>query len=180
MVGNNYINIATTNVLCATDMINNFVDVSFNDATKRFTCTFTNKQDLSEKSCSITLYRDCKQREILIAQANSTDSQITLVPNGLQSDSSIYCYVVTASNETLTLNLTGSIGQSKPSIMHNVTIEIIYICLIIVVGVRPNSNTGATIAGGILGAVALLAIIVLILGMFEVPWPIACCADRLW
>ena len=100
-------------VLCTIDEINNFVDVSFDITTKHFTCTYINKQDLSEKSCSITLYRDCKQQQVLTAQANSTDSQITLVPNGLQTDSSIYCYVVAASNDTITLNLTGSISLSK-------------------------------------------------------------------
>ena len=104
------------NLLCTTDETNNFVDVSFNAATKRFTCTFTNKQDFSEKTCSITLDRDCKRQQMLITQANSTDSQITLVLDGIQSDTSVYCYVVAASNESLTLNITGSIGQSKISI----------------------------------------------------------------
>ena len=113
LVSSNSIALLIIIALCTIDDINNFVDVSFDIMTNRFTCMFTNKQDLSGKSCSITLYRDCKQQQVLTAQANSTDSEITLVPNDLQTDSSIYCYVVAASNDTITLNLTGSIGLSK-------------------------------------------------------------------
>jgi transposase len=97
-----------------TEEINKVVDVSVDIATRRFICTFTNNQDLSEKSCSITLYRDCKEQDVLTTQANSTDSQIILVVGSLESDSSVYCYVVTASNDTSTININGTIGQSKP------------------------------------------------------------------
>ena len=106
-MGNNY----------STDDTNNFVDVSLDIMTRQVTCTFTNKQDVSEKSCRITLYGDCEQQEILTAQANSTDSQIILVFDDFQSDTSVYCYVVAATNDTITLNINGTIGQSKPSIL---------------------------------------------------------------
>ena len=96
-----------------TDKVNNFVDVSVDTKTRRFTCTFTNKQDRSEKSCSITLYRDCKEQDVLTTQANSIDSQITLAVDSLQSDISVYCYIVAASNDTVVLNINGTIGQSK-------------------------------------------------------------------
>ena len=98
-------------------MMNNFVDIIFDPTSKQFTCEFTNKQDASEKTCSITLYRteDCEQRQTLMltAQVVSTDSQLTLVPNDLESDTTIYCYVASASNDTFNVNVTGTIGQSK-------------------------------------------------------------------
>ena len=96
-----------------TEEINKFVDVSFDTTARRFICTFTNNQDLSEKSCSIILYRDCREQDVLTTQVNSTNSQIVLVVGSLQSDSSVYCYVVTASNDTIIVNINGTIGQSK-------------------------------------------------------------------
>ena len=101
------------NNIYTTDEVNNFVDVSVDTMTRRFTCTFMNEQDHSEKSCSITLYRDCKEQDVLTAQASSTESQITLAVDSLQSDNSVYCYVVAASNDTIVLNINGTIGQSK-------------------------------------------------------------------
>ena len=96
-----------------TDEINNFVDVSFDTITRQFLCTFINKQDLSEKSCSVILYRGCREEDVLTTQVNSTNSQIVLVVGSLQSDSSVYCYVITASNNTITANINGTISQSK-------------------------------------------------------------------
>ena len=72
-----------------------------------------NRLDNSEKSCTITLYRDCQQQQSITAQVNSTNSEIILVPNGLQTETSIYCYVVVARNDTVTLNINGTIGQSE-------------------------------------------------------------------
>ena len=98
-----------------TDEINNFVDVSFDTTTRQFLCTFINNQDPSEKSCSVILYRDCKEQDVLTTQVNSNETQIVLVVGNLQSDSSVYCYVVAASNDTITVNINGTItiGQSK-------------------------------------------------------------------
>ena len=101
-------------ILLYAEEINNFVDVSFDISTRQFTCTFTNKQDFSLKSCSVSLYRDCKEQDVFTTQVNSTDSQIILAVDSLQSSSSVYCYVVAASNDTITLNINGTIGQSRP------------------------------------------------------------------
>lgn len=97
------------------DDINTFVGVNYNMLTKRFTCTFMNKLDNSEKSCAITLYRDCQQQQLITAQVNSTNSEIVLVPDGLQTETSVYCYVVVARNDTITLSINGTIGQSELS-----------------------------------------------------------------
>ena len=149
------------------DETNNFVTINYNMMTRRFTCSFINKQDVSEKSCSITLYRDCQQQQILTAQANSTDSQINLVLEGLQRDTSIYCYNVTASNVTITLNVTGIIDQSKLSSY------CLYGCMLLILyaaTVNPTANIGAII-GGVLASVAFIAavlIALLILGKINV------------
>ena len=89
--------------------------MKYNVMTKRFICTFINKRDSSNKSCMITLYRDCHPQQSIMAQANSTDSEITLAPNDLEIDKFAYCYVVVAKNDTFILNINGTIGQSELS-----------------------------------------------------------------
>ena len=153
--------------------------MSFDAANERFICAFTNEQDTSEKTCGITLYSDCNRQQILsFAQANSTDSQVTVVLDidGFQSDTSVYCYIAAASNETYTLNLTGSIGQSKPSIM--IVNYFVISMFTTTAGASPSSSTRTVaIAVGILVLVALIAIIlVVVIGTFEVSWCFHCFA----
>ena len=149
------------------DETNNFVTINYDMMTRRFTCSFINKQDVSEKSCSITLYRDCQQQQILTAQANSTDSQITLVLEGFQTDTSIYCYTVAASNDTITLNVTGTIDQSKVLDQIILLLVCMHACMLLIlfiyaVTVNPTANTGAII-GGVLASVAFIAAILIAL-----------------
>lgn len=89
---------------------NNFVDVNYDINRGSVICTFSDMNDESEKSCSIT-YGVCRQQEVKTIHGNSTGYQITLELDDLQNAN--YCYVATINNSTFTVNVNGRIEQSK-------------------------------------------------------------------
>ena len=87
--------------------------------------------------------------------------------------STVSC-IAAASDETYTLNLNGTVGQSKPSIM--IANYFVVSVLTTAAGVSPSSSTRTVaIAVCILVPVALIAIIlVVVIGMFEISWCFHC------
>ena len=82
---------------------NRFVRVSYDPTATTISCTFENRLDSSIKSCSVK-YGVCGQ-EMYLIQGNTTTESPFMVTLKLNSSAvySMNCYIVTASNETLTL-----------------------------------------------------------------------------
>ena len=93
---------------------NRFVRVSYDPTATTISCTFENRLDSSIKSCDIK-YGTCGQ-EMYTTQGNTTVESPFMVRLKLNSNilNSMSCYIVTASNETLTLMVKGEfITQSN-------------------------------------------------------------------
>ena len=78
------------------------------------TCEFTNQLDNSNKSCIVT-YSRCGQQLSEMAQGSSTPEE----PNSIQVELDLpgqaimYCYIVTASNDTFTVFIEGNLTTAR-------------------------------------------------------------------
>ena len=88
---------------------NRFVDVRYNPADSTISCVFLNPMNTSIKSCRVT-YGPCDQEQTETVENSSTElsSNITLrIPRGS------YCYTVTASSDTFTIAVEGTIKSKS-------------------------------------------------------------------
>ena len=94
------------------------------------TCTFENKLDISPKSCSVK-YGTCDE-EMYFAQGNTTDGPIIL--KLISSARDLNCYIVTASNDTLTVMVKGNLVTHRSNSGALSTGEIVTIVVLMVIG----------------------------------------------
>lgn len=84
----------------------------FNPSANSINCTFLNQQDTSEKQCNIT-YGQCLQSEKQSAQGSATGLMKSIIlPLSLDGHTQL-CYSVTASNDTYTVVVEGSLMIGK-------------------------------------------------------------------
>ena len=96
------------------DGTNKFVMVTYNSATKNLTCTFLIK-DTSEKTCNVS-YVVCESNATKTAQGIFDVLQPSVVDVQLQlSDQNVYCYSVTAANDTFIAIVEGNINTTTIS-----------------------------------------------------------------
>ena len=85
--------------------------MNYNSATSTIYCTFLNKLDTTEKSCSIK-YGLCNQGLVNSTQgfsATETPNSVSLKLTDLSDGA--YCYVVTASSDNTTIKVKGSLSK---------------------------------------------------------------------
>lgn len=85
--------------------------MKFDPSINSINCTFLNKQDTSNKWCSV-VYGQCLQTT-QSAQGNVTDSMNTVILTLTLDDQTQLCYTVTASNEDYTVEVFGSFKSGK-------------------------------------------------------------------
>ena len=119
------------------DCRNQFVKVEYIPETTTISCIFQNTSDLSPKSCSVK-YGTCDQ-EMYTIQGNTTDQSPFTVMLELNSNP-MNCYVVTASNDTLTLMVNGRFETHRST--------------------GTSANAG-TITGSVIGVLLVLIVLVI-------------------
>ena len=77
-----------------------------------FSCTFQDRQDTSQKSCSIR-YGPCRGKLSDTAETTSANESpgIILLMLNPQLIGQTFCYIVTASNTTYTVIVEGQVGE---------------------------------------------------------------------
>lgn len=92
---------------------NDFVNIRYNPSTTKITCYFLNKQDDSDKNCSIMYGLNPWQ---LSSKTNkSSTTTIELVLEKSQCPGQLTChYVITASNGSYTVRVEGTLDLSDP------------------------------------------------------------------
>lgn len=124
------------------------MEVKYIPENATISCTFRNKLDLSPKSCSIR-YGVCNDRMMYNTQRNTTAQSPFVVMLELNSSvtNPMNCYVVTASNDSLTLTVNGRfISETQSS---------------------GSSDNAGIIAGSVMGAllvaVTLVTVVIVVL-----------------
>ena len=90
-----------------TETTNKYVEVTFRSATD-VVCTFLNDMTSdSEKSCTIT-YGQCQQRLFMTANGTTSTDSPNIIYLDLESTLQTYCYIINASNATITVLMEGT------------------------------------------------------------------------
>ena len=120
-------------------------------------CTF-NQQDISIKSCNVT-YGQCGQQQSQSAYNVGSETQLTLDDLEL-SDGVNYCYTVTASNNTVTVFIEGSImGEYKNSISCSVIFIDLFLIYIYAYNACSGQSTGFNLGSGAVAGIILAAVV---------------------
>ena len=133
-------------------------------STTRVSCIFLNKSDTSNKTCSVR-YGQCDEKFDDFAHEQETSSNDTIhVDLMLHEITEQYCYIVTASNDTVTFIVEGRIVGEQQNLLY------IDQCIAInkLIGSGSGNNTSSIVLGVVIPVFILLILVLLSIIIFIV------------